>query len=195
MKFLSFLAQYISNPRSVGAVLPSTRYLADKMVKKIDFNQAKYILEYGPGTGVFTDKLLQHRNPKTIIVLFENNREFYKILKEKYQGVDNLYIYNGSAEKVDWYMKECGIPYVDYVLSGLPFATLPKAVSHKILLKTSKLLRKNGKFITFQYTKVKKNFIEQFFSNVDVSLEIRNVPPAMVLSCSLEENMEGTYAI
>lgn len=195
LKFLSFLAQYISNPRSVGAVLPSSRYLADKMVKKIDFNQAKCIVEYGPGTGVFTDKLLQHRNPETIIVLFENNREFYKILKDKYQGVDHLYIYNGSAEKVDWYIKECGIPYVDYVLSGLPFTTLPKAVSHKILLKTSRILSKNGKFITFQYTKVKKNFIEQFFSNVDVSLEIRNVPPAMVLSCSIEEKMEGKYAI
>ncbi len=196
LKFLSFLAQYISNPRSVGAVLPSSSYLADKMVRSIDFNNAKYILEYGPGTGVFTEKLLQHRNPETIIVLFENNIEFYKILDEKYKDVDNLYIYNGSAEKVDWYLKKCGIPYVDYVISGLPFASLPKAVSHRILLKTSKILRKNGKFVTFQYTKVMKTFIEQFFSKVDVSIEIRNVPPAMVLSCSLEEEkMEGTYAI
>lgn len=196
MKFLSFLAQYISNPRSVGAILPSSSYLADKMVQRINFEQARYILEYGPGTGVFTEKLLQNRKPKTIIILFESNEEFYKILVQKYKEVDNLYIYNGSAEKVDWYLEKCGIPFVDYVISGLPFASLPKTVSNEILFKTSKVLRKNGKFVTFQYTNVMKAYIEQFFSKVDVSIEIRNVPPAMVLCCSLEEEMmEGTYAI
>ncbi|MFC0234888.1 class I SAM-dependent methyltransferase [Fictibacillus phosphorivorans] len=196
MKFLSFLAQYISNPRSVGAILPSSSYLADKMVQRINFEQARYILEYGPGTGVFTEKLLQNRKPKTIIILFESNEEFYKILVQKYKEVDNLYIYNGSAEKVDWYLEKCGIPFVDYVISGLPFASLPKTVSNEILFKTSKVLRKNGKFVTFQYSNVMKAYIEQFFSKVDVSIEIRNVPPAMVLCCSLEEEMmEGTYAI
>ncbi|MBH0168339.1 class I SAM-dependent methyltransferase [Fictibacillus sp. 18YEL24] len=196
MKFLSFLAQYISNPRTVGAVLPSSSYLADKMVESIDFQQARYILEYGPGTGVFTEKLLQNRNPNTAIILFESNEEFYKILVQKYKDVDNLFIYNGSAEKVDWYLEKCGIPYVDYVISGLPFASLPKAVSHRILFKTSKILRKNGKFVTFQYSNAMKAYIEQFFSKVDVSIEIRNVPPAIVLCCSLEEEkMEGTYAI
>ncbi|MBH0160379.1 class I SAM-dependent methyltransferase [Fictibacillus sp. 26RED30] len=196
MKFLSFLAQYISNPRSVGAILPSSSYLADKMVQRINFEQARYILEYGPGTGVFTEKLLQNRKPKTIIILFESNEEFYKILVQKYKEVDNLYIYNGSAEKVDWYLEKCGIPFVDYVISGLLFASLPKTVSNEILFKTSKVLRKNGKFVTFQYSNVMKAYIEQFFSKVDVSIEIRNVPPAMVLCCSLEEEMmEGTYAI
>ncbi len=193
---MSFLAQYISNPRSVGAILPSSSYLADKMVQRINFEQARYILEYGPGTGVFTEKLLQNRKPKTIIILFESNEEFYKILVQKYKEVDNLYIYNGSAEKVDWYLEKCGIPFVDYVISGLPFASLPKTVSNEILFKTSKVLRKNGKFVTFQYSNVMKAYIEQFFSKVDVSIEIRNVPPAMVLCCSLEEEMmEGTYAI
>nr|WP_231620289.1 rRNA adenine N-6-methyltransferase family protein [Fictibacillus sp. 26RED30] len=193
---MSFLAQYISNPRSVGAILPSSSYLADKMVQRINFEQARYILEYGPGTGVFTEKLLQNRKPKTIIILFESNEEFYKILVQKYKEVDNLYIYNGSAEKVDWYLEKCGIPFVDYVISGLLFASLPKTVSNEILFKTSKVLRKNGKFVTFQYSNVMKAYIEQFFSKVDVSIEIRNVPPAMVLCCSLEEEMmEGTYAI
>ena len=55
-----FLSQYITNPRSIGAVLPSSKFLADKMVESIDFKKAKYIVEYGPGTGVFTNKLLEN---------------------------------------------------------------------------------------------------------------------------------------
>lgn len=59
MKGLLFLFQYIVNPRTVGAILPSSRFLGDKMVKRINFAKAKYIIEYGPGTGVFTEELLE----------------------------------------------------------------------------------------------------------------------------------------
>lgn len=46
MKYLSFLFQYIVNPKAVGAILPSTRFLGDKMIEGIDFKKAKYIVEY-----------------------------------------------------------------------------------------------------------------------------------------------------
>jgi phospholipid N-methyltransferase len=49
-----FLKQYIKNPRMIGAVLPSSRNLARKMIEDIDFEKAECIVEYGPGTGVFT---------------------------------------------------------------------------------------------------------------------------------------------
>ncbi len=35
MKRLLFLFQYIVNPRTVGAILPSSRYLGDKMVEEL----------------------------------------------------------------------------------------------------------------------------------------------------------------
>ncbi len=49
-----FLLEYIKNPSKVGAIAPSSRYLADGMIQSIDFNSAECIVEYGPGTGVFT---------------------------------------------------------------------------------------------------------------------------------------------
>ncbi|HDR7636786.1 TPA: SAM-dependent methyltransferase, partial [Bacillus mycoides] len=84
MKHLSFLSQCITNPRNVGAVLPSSKFLAEKMMENINFENAKYIIEYGPGTGVFTEKLLKKRNSNTTLMLVENNREFYLMLKEKF---------------------------------------------------------------------------------------------------------------
>ncbi|WP_382920380.1 hypothetical protein, partial [Streptomyces sp. NPDC057062] len=86
------------------------------------------------------------------------------------------------------YLKDYRIPYADYVISGLPFASLPKNVSIKILINTAKILKKDGEFITIQYTKLKNAFIEQFFTKIDVKREIRNLPPAYVFNCSNPQN-------
>ncbi|WP_438421282.1 class I SAM-dependent methyltransferase [Bacillus siamensis] len=194
MKRLLFLFQYIIKPRTVGAVLPSSHFLAEKMTGKIDFHKAEYIVEYGPGMGVFTKKLLEKRQPGTMILLIEQNEEFYALLKEKYKEEQNLFIVHGSAEHIESHMKEHGIPYADYVVSGLPFASLPKKVSADILTNTAKILKDNGEFITFQYTQYKKALIEQFFPQIEVRREIRNIPPAYVFSCSLpKKKREDSY--
>ena len=184
MKTFLFLYQFLTNPKSVGAILPSSSLLGDKMIEKINFKKAKYIVEYGPGTGVFTEKLIKKRDPKTVLLLVENNKEFYTLLKEKYKEQNNVFIVNGSAEYIERYLREFDIPYVDYVVSGLPFSSLPTNVSSEILLNTTKVLKEGGRFITFQYTKVKKGFINHYFAKIDVKKEYRNFPPAYIFSCS-----------
>lgn len=183
MDKLSFIKQYITKPRTVGAILPSSRYLANKMVEGIDFDCAKCIVEYGPGTGIFTDKLVKNRKENTVILLLEYNYEFYKKLKEKYKNEPNMHIINDSAEYIDKYLNEYNIPTIDYIVSGLPFASLPQSVSSAILDKTRKYLNENGKFITFQYTLFKKGFIKQYFDDISIKREVRNIPPAYVFSC------------
>lgn len=187
--------QFLSNPKSVGAILPSSSFLGDKMIEKINFKDAKYIVEYGPGTGVFTEKLIKNREPQTVIVLVENNKEFYSLLREKYKEEDKLFIVNGSAENIERYLREYDIPTVDYVISGLPFSSLPKTVSYKILLNTTKILKGDGQFITFQYTKIKKAFFHQFFTKIEMKKEYRNFPPAYIFSCTtVKKHMEDFYA-
>ena len=181
---ISFLKQCLSNPRHIGAVLPSSRYLANKMVEGIDFNKASVIVEYGPGTGVFTDKLLEYRNEDATIFIIENNLKFYRLLKDKYNGLDNIHIIHGSAEHIDQYLNQYNIPHVDYVISGLPFASLPQNISTNILNSTRNILKEKGKFITFQYSLVKKDFINQFFKQINIKMELRNIPPAYVLNCN-----------
>lgn len=183
MKTLTFFKQYISKPRMIGAILPSSKYLAKKMISEIDFNSAKCILEYGPGTGVFTEKLLANRNNDTMILLFENNKEFSEMLEEKYKNQPKMYIINDSAEYIDKYLTHYNIQEVDYIVSGLPFATLPLDVSSAILEITKRYLKQNGKFITFQYTFLKIKFIQNYFRNVNIKMEVRNIPPAYVLCC------------
>ena len=187
-----FLLEYIKNPRYVGAVAPSGKHLANEMISEIDFENAKCIIEYGPGTGAFTEKILSRVNNETIVILIEINKEFYSELKKLYGYKKNVIILNSSAENIDIILKRYSISDVDYIVSGLPFASLPKKVSRSILKKTSDLIKGKGKFITFQYSLIKVKFINKFFNKVNYSKVLMNFPPAYVLICE-EDNYEETY--
>ena len=184
MEWVSFIKQYIKKPTVVGAVLPSSERLANKMIENINFNHSKCIVEYGPGTGVFTEKLIENRLKNTVIILIEYNHDFCNMLKNKYKHEENLYIINDSAENIGKYLKKHNISNVDYIVSGLPFASLPKEVSANILDASKNILKKDGKFITFQYTLFKKQFINEFFGKIDIKRELKNIPPAYVFYCN-----------
>lgn len=178
-----FLFEYMKNPRLVGAIAPSGKTLAEKMINNVDFKNAKCIVEYGPGTGVFTEKILARIKSDTIVLLIEINTEFYAILKNQYGHKKNVIIINDSAENIDKILREHGIQSVDYILSGLPFASLPKEVSSCILRKTSKILNGTSEFVTFQYSLFKLKFLKEYFENVNCKRVIKNIPPAYVLKC------------
>jgi phospholipid N-methyltransferase len=178
-----FLIEYFKSPRTIGAVAPSSVKLAEKMADDIDFERAKCIVEYGPGTGVFTDRLIRNIKKNTMLMLVEYNDEFCKQLEEKYSDYSNVVIVNDSAENIDKHLQKYNIKEVDCVVSGLPFASLPKNMSTKILSKTKNILRKNGLFITFQYTLLKKGYIGSYFKDISCERVVLNIPPAYVLKC------------
>ena len=178
-----FLVDYIKNPRRVGAIAPSSKRLAEKMISNIDFKNAKCIVEYGPGTGVFTEKILARVSNDTVVILIEVNKEFYNILKKQYAHKKNVIIVNDSAENIEEILKENGINEVSYIVSGLPFASLPKEVSSTILSKTSKMVNSGTEFVTFQYSLFKLNFLKKYFKNISCKKVIKNIPPAYVIRC------------
>lgn len=178
-----FLFEYIKNPRIVGAIAPSGKSLAEKMIDNIDFRNAKCIVEYGPGTGVFTEKILARAKSDTIVLLVEINKEFYNILKNKYEYKKNVIIVNDSAENIDKILKENDIEEVSYIISGLPFASLPRKVSSAILRKTSKIISDKTEFVTFQYFIFTMGFFKEYFGNISCKRVFKNIPPAYVLRC------------
>lgn len=179
-----FIMEYIRHPRSVGAIAPSSSRLAGKMMEEIDFESSSCIVEYGPGTGVFTDEILKRRKKDTMLILIEYNEDFCRILREKYKNEENVFIIEGSAENIEEYLNTYGIARINYIISGLPFASLPKDMSERILDKTRMVLQGGGRFITFQYTKLKMPMIKNYFRSVKTKKEIFNLPPAYVLECS-----------
>lgn len=178
---MSFLIEYIKHPRKIGAIAPSGKCLSRKMMKPIDFSSSDVIVEYGPGTGSFTKELVTHRKAGTTLILIEQNKYFFKMLENKFCGQPDLHIIYGNAENVNEYLKKYGFQSADYIVSGLPFTSLPKDISDSILTATNQALGKDGKFITFQYSLIKCSFFEQYFRIVQYLREIKNLPPAYVL--------------
>lgn len=183
MNSLKFILQYALKPRSVGAILPSSKYLAKKMVANVDFCRLNTIVEYGPGTGVFTEELIRKKKPDTKLILLERNEKFAHELSKKYAECGNVSVFNDTAEKIGMYLAKFGLPNAELILSGLPFASLPLDVSEKILEETVLNLSKGGCFVTFQYSLIRKDFISKHFGEVHVSREFRNIPPAYVFFC------------
>ncbi|WP_028401088.1 class I SAM-dependent methyltransferase [Ectobacillus panaciterrae] len=183
MNAVYFIQQFIREPRTVGAVAPSSKYLAKQMIAPIDFASAKCIIEYGPGTGIFTEQLIQHKKKETVLFLLETNDRFYMALQEKYGHLPNVHIIHDSAECAGYHMRKYDMKQADYVVSGLPFTSLPRDVAKRILSKTAELLGENGEFITFQYSKVKQRFFQSFFPKIEKKRVLFNLPPAYVFTC------------
>jgi len=179
----NFIKQYLKNPKTVGAVAPSSEKLAYKMIEDINFLNASCIIEYGPGTGVFTEKILNKKKDSTIFIAIEYNKEFYEILKDKFKEENNFILVNDSAENLKEYIHKYNIDKIDYVISGLPFTSLPDSMGHKILSATKEILGTKGEFITFQYTLFKMKLFKDYFRNIKRKRVFLNLPPAHVLKC------------
>lgn len=184
---LNFIKEFIKNPKYIGAVAPSSKYLAEKMIEDINFDNIKCIIEYGPGTGVITEKIIARKREDTLLIVIESNKEFCENLSKIYSCKRNVIIVNDGAENIKKYIDERGIKEVDYVVSGLPFTSLPKNISNEILKNTREILNNNGIFITFQYSLIKKNLLKSRFHSIKFKKVIRNIPPAYVLRCKAEE--------
>ena len=178
---MGIFAEFLKHPRKIGAVAPSGKHLSENMMMPIDFASAKVIVEFGPGTGSFTKELVARRRSDTALILIEQNDTFCEQLRATYDGLPNLFIMHGSAGNVGHYLEACGVPSADYIVSGLPFTSLPATVSDHILNAARQVLGQEGKFITFQYSLVKKKFLEQYFQMTDCWKVVKNLPPAYVL--------------
>ncbi len=183
MDVRDFIKQYIKNPKTVGAIAPSSEKLAYKMIEDINFFNVSCIVEYGPGTGVFTEKILSKKKDSTVFIAIEYNVDFYKILKDRFKYETNFILINDSAENLKEYLNKYNIDKGDYIVSGLPFASLPNAMSKKILLVTKDVLKAKGEFITFQYSLFKMKLFRMYFDRIKIKKVLLNLPPAYVLRC------------
>lgn len=180
-----FLKEYISAPDTIGAIAPSSRHLAASMTASIDFDKAHCIVEYGAGTGVFTREVAARKRRDTIYIVIEQNDRFYEMLRKQFHGMPGVVLIHGDAGNVCGFLREQGFRHADYIISGLPFTSLPRQVSHRILSQTQKAIGTEGVFTTFQYTLLRKAFLEQYFDIRRIARVWRNLPSAYVLHMKL----------
>src|SRR5205823_12908444 len=86
----------------------------------------------------------------------------------------------GSAAEVEKILAERQLGAADYVLSGLPFSTLPPGVGDAIAEATAKVIRPGGAFLVYQFSPKVLDFIKPHFASIRRGFEWINVPPAIL---------------
>ncbi|HEV2747825.1 MAG TPA: methyltransferase [Allosphingosinicella sp.] len=172
-----FLVGFIKHPVMVGSVIPSSKILIDKMLEPVDWANAKLFVEYGPGVGTFTQQILDRLAPDATLLTIDTNPDFTDFLNGKFTDA-RLEAVTGSAANVRKIMAERGFEQADYVLSGIPFSTLPPGVGPKIAAETAAALRPGGGFLVYQFSPKVREYIAPHFDRIDKGFEWINVPPA-----------------
>jgi len=178
-----FIKNFIDQPKLIGSIAPSSKFLCSSMLKGIDFKRAKCIVEYGAGTGRFTKEIIKRKNQDTLFLSFELNKSLFENLAKHEDKENNVYIINDSAEFVKRYLKNIGGERIDYVVSGLPFTVLPKDMAHRIMNHTFDILKDQGEFRTFQYSTYYLKPMKDLFPSVNMGFQMLNIPPAFIYYC------------
>lgn len=179
---LLFFSTFIRYPKEIGSVIPSSRFLVNELMRSIDFKNAKCIVEYGPGTGTITLEILKRAKKDARLLCFETNRKFCNYLRKNIKD-DRLTVINDSAENIKRHVNNSGISKVDYVISGLPFSTLPEGKKSAIIEQTKGTLKSEGKFVVYQFLSSFKKSISSYFSRISTKFVPLNIPPCFVFVC------------
>lgn len=177
--FTMFFKGFLKHPVMVGSIIPSSAVLIRKMLKRVDWANTKLFVEYGPGVGTFCRAVLDRMAPDATYVVIDTNPDFIDYLRDDI--VDpRFHAVHGSAADVAQIIKDFGFDHADYVLSGLPFSTLPAGIGPRIASETARVLRKDGAFLVYQFSPKVHDFIAPHFERIDHDMEWWNVPPAQL---------------
>ena len=178
-----FARNFLKHPNMVGWMLPSSSFVVDEVLKQVDWAEARVIVEYGPGVGTFTTKLLERMRPDATLIALELNPEFFQFLNGSLRD-PRLKLIQGSAEDIDSVLSRLGYPHADYVISGIPFKTLPHPLRDTIVRKTHSVLRPQGSFLVYQLSSVVLPYLENVFGTVRRDVELLNIIPAQMFYCA-----------
>lgn len=177
MSTLTYLKSFLKD-KHVASVTPSSKFCVKKVCNPIHFDRAITIVEYGPGTGVYTRYLLDQMNADSHLIAIETNEAFVRELRSI--ADDRLVVEQASVEKVLELVPDQKVGSVDYIISGIPFSFLDDETETKLLNDSKKLLKDGGQFLAYQTSGHLKESLDKVFGNVSTQWEIRNIPPMTV---------------
>jgi phosphatidylethanolamine/phosphatidyl-N-methylethanolamine N-methyltransferase len=179
----------VRQPVHTGAVAPSSPWLARCVVDEIGLEEARTIVELGPGTGPFTRVIAERARPDARILALELNARLADDLRARFARVE---IVNDSAERLPDHLRSRGCAHADCVVSGLPFAGFSADLQTRLLGAIVDALRPGGRFATFAYVHAAwlppgrrfRRLLESRFATVRRTSTVwRNLPPAFVYRC------------
>lgn len=196
-----FVQRFISCPKSIGSLLPSSNKLGlcitDKVSTKEYCQPARY-LEIGGGSGALTSHIVKSMHPLDQLDVVESDPKFCSILRDKFNHLPNVAVHEVSILNFE------GGDY-DALVSSLPLNAFKAQMVREILRKYKTLVKKEGSLSYFEYLgveKIKQTFLSgEEASDFEDAILIKrqfalkygeqidhiwwNFPPARVIHCKM----------
>lgn len=172
---LAFLKGFLREPKGVGSVIPSSRFLERRMVRMAGCTEADSVVELGPGTGGTTRAILSAMpEPATLLAV-----ELDPVFADVVRGFDDkrLIVHQGSAENLHEVLSAHRLRPPNAILSGIPFSTMPVEVGTRIIEAIRDVLAPGGCFVAYQFRGAVADRARPILGEPEVELELLNVPP------------------
>jgi phosphatidylethanolamine/phosphatidyl-N-methylethanolamine N-methyltransferase len=176
---LAFFRGFLTRPKEVGSIIPSSRFMEKRIVKTADFQDVKVAIELGPGTGGTTRALLKHMPADAKLLAIELNPDFVDLLKKTIHD-PRLIVHHGSAADIPKALTEYDLEKPEVVLSGIPFSTMERQLGLDILRSVHDSLAPNGRFVAYQFRDRVERLGRHVFGRAHVQTELLNMPPMRV---------------
>ena len=182
-----FLRSMISHPRRVGAVWPTSRWAVRDLLDMGDLPGARTVVEFGVGTGVYTEEILKRLHPEGTFLAFEIEPDLASAVAARLKD-PRLRVINDSAEHVDYYLEGAK---ADYIVSSVPFTSLPVDVRRSLLEAARGALAPDGQMLVLQYSTTVLPDLERTFATIRRRFSPLNIPPAFLFACSTSVASSG----
>jgi phospholipid N-methyltransferase len=180
---LLFARNFLKHPAMLGSVIPSSPFLVNDLLRQVDWERARVLVEFGPGVGTVTREILKRMRTDATLLAIELNEDFVEYLHENIAD-PRLRIVRGSAAQVRGILAEQGLSGADYIISGLPFSIMPEATRNQIVVESRAALNPQGSLVLFQYSRVLLPCLESSFSSVRLNFQLFNILPALIFHCT-----------
>ncbi|MCC7487667.1 MAG: methyltransferase type 12 [Burkholderiales bacterium] len=175
---LAFLRGFLERPFEVASIVPSSRFLEQRIVKLAGVRSATSVVELGPGTGGTTRAILRAMPPDARLLGVEINPDFHALLS----GIEDtrFTLHLGSAADLVETLAARGIPAPQAIISGIPFSTMRRAAASAVANAVASALAPGGRFVAYQFSDQVRRVCRPHLGKARVELELLNIPPVRV---------------
>ena len=177
-----FAINFFKHPRLLGTIFPSSRFLVDRVLSRIAWDQCRVIVEYGPGVGQITAEILRRMHPDATLIGIELNADFVRYLRGAMSD-SRLRLVSSSAAQVRTVLRQLGHTSADCIIAGIPFSTLGRLERRAILSETDAALADDGQLTIYQYSGALQADLERVFAQVECERTFLNFVPAQLFHC------------
>ena len=173
-----FIKRWLAYPLKVGALLPSSPFLARMVARHTRIGDDDVVVELGAGTGAVTKALLDSGIPKERLFVIEIDADMCTYLRKWYPQAQ---VIHGDAGALADILPSKYHGKVATVISGIPMITLPDDMQARLIRSWLGQLKPGGRMLQYTYSLISPIPEKKFGLTVKrAGMTFLNLPPASV---------------